>query len=203
MEDGRPFCPSCRAPQVRVEFEPPPAVLPSPPEIGITPDALNTASVRSGADPTFFRTAFQAGLLGVMAVLLIPGLGMVLTGILAALLGRRASGGNLPGSKGARVGAMAGAIAFAATSFLGVLAVVVLNLGQQFHDYMMKAFEQSLTRQSGPDVQSALQLLHTPEGFGMVLALFMVAALLLSMLLSALGGVIGSMLFRNRNRPPF
>ena len=205
MEDGRPFCPSCRAPQVRVELEPtpPPETLSSPPEAGIEPDSLKAANLRSPADPAFSRTALQAGLLGVMANLIPFGLGMVLTGILAALLYQRAPGGRLRVGKAARLGAVAGAIAFAATSLLTVLVVVVLHSQQQFHEYMMKALEQSVANRSDPDVQTFLQWLHTPQGFGIILAFGMVGAVLLSMLLSAVGGVIGSKLFRDRNRPPF
>ncbi len=138
-----------------------------------------------------------------MANLIPFGLGMVLTGILAALLYQRAHGGGLRVGKASRLGAVAGAIAFAATSFLTVLVVVLLHSQQQFHDYMMKALEQSVANRSDPDVQTFLQWLHTPQGFGIILAFGMVGALLLSMLLSAVGGVIGSALFRDRNRPPF
>jgi hypothetical protein len=188
---------------VRVEFAPlPPVAVASPSDLGIAPDHLNSVSLRSSADPAFFRTALQAGLLGVMANLIPFGLGMVLTGILAALLYHRANAGALRTGKAARLGAMAGAIAFAATALLTVLAIVLLNSQQQFHDIMMKAIEQSVANQSGPEVQSFLQWLHTPQGFGIVLGFGMVGALLLSMLFSAVGGAIGSTMFRSRNQPP-
>lgn len=202
VENGRPFCPKCRAPQVRVEFASlPPVAVASATDLGIAPDHLNAADLRSSADPAFVRTALQAGLLGVMANLIPFGLGMVLTGILAALLYHRASG-MLRFGKALRLGAVAGAIAFAATALLTVLAVVLLHAQQQFHDFMMTAFEQSVARQSGPDVQKVLQLIHTPQGFGIVLAIFMLGFLLLSMLLSAAGSVIGSALFRDHKQPP-
>jgi len=188
---------------VRVEFVPlPPVAAASRSDLGIAPDHLNPASLRSSADPAFFRTALQAGLLGVMANIIPFGLGMVLTGILAALLYHRANAGTLRSGKAARLGAMAGAIAFAATSLLTVLAIVLLNSQQQFHDLMMKAVEQGVANRSDPEVQAFLQWLHTPQGFGIVLAFGMAGALLLSMLFSAVGGVIGSTLFRNRSQPP-
>ena len=137
-----------------------------------------------------------------MANIIPFGLGMVLTGILAALLYHRANAGTLRSGKAARLGAMAGAIAFAATSLLTVLAIVLLNSQQQFHDLMMKAVEQGVANRSDPEVQAFLQWLHTPQGFGIVLAFGMAGALLLSMLFSAVGGVIGSTLFRNRSQPP-
>jgi hypothetical protein len=150
----------------------------------------------------FFRTALQAGLLGVMANLIPFGLGMVLTGILAALLYHRTQAGALGIGKAVRLGAVSGAISFAATALLTVLAIVLLNSQQQFHDLMMKAIEQGVTKQSGPEVQAFLQWIHTPQGFGTVLAFGMLGALLLSMLLSAAGCAIGSTLFRGRNQPP-
>jgi len=137
-----------------------------------------------------------------MANLIPYGLGMVLTGIIAVLLYHRVNAGSLRGGRAARLGAVAGAIAFAATAFLTVLAIVVLNSQQQFHDVMMKAIEQSVARQSGTDVQPFLQWIHTPPGFDTMLAIGMVAALLLSMLFSAAGGLIGSTLFRDRKQPP-
>lgn len=203
VEDGRPFCPKCRAPQVRVAVAELPAIpVVAPPDLSIEPDQLRHPSLATSADPAFFRTALQAGLLGVMANLIPFGLGMVLTGILAALLYHRAQAGTLRSAKAARLGAVAGAIAFATTALLTVLAIVLLNTKQQFQDLMMKALEQSVANQSDPEVQTFLQWIHTARGFEIVFALGMVGAVLLSMLLSAVGGVIGSALFRDRNRPP-
>lgn len=208
VEEGRPFCPKCRAPQVRVTIATlPPIDLSASAELSLEPDHLSTANLgaanlHSTGDPAFFRTALQAGLLGVMANLIPFGLGMVLTGILAALLYHRAQAGVLRSGKAARLGAVAGAIAFASTAFLTVLAVVIFNSKQQFYDLMMKALEQSVANQSDPEMQSFLQWIHTARGFEIVLALGMVGAILLSMLLSAVGGAIGASLFRDRNQPP-
>jgi hypothetical protein len=167
-------------------------------------DHLNPPILRSPSGPSpLFRIALQAGLLGVMANVIPFGLGMVLTGILAALLYHRASAGMLVTGKAARLGAMAGAIAFAATALLTVMLVVLLHAQQQFHDMMMKAVEQGVANPSDPEVQAFLQWLHTPQGFGIILAFGMVGALILSMLFAAAGGVIGSTLFRDRGRPPF
>src|SRR5260370_41461737 len=112
-------------------MEPMPPVGGAGSDFGIAHDPLNPSRLRSSADPAFFRTALQAGLLGVMANVIPFGLGMVLTGILAALLYHRANAGALRGGKATRLGAMAGAIAFAATALLTVLAIVFLNAQQQ------------------------------------------------------------------------
>jgi hypothetical protein len=186
-----------------VEFAPLEPTAPgSGSDVELVPDHLNGTGVRPSTDAAFFRTAMQAGLLGVMANLIPFGLGMVLTGILAALLYHRANPGTLRGGKAARLGAMAGAISFAATALLTVMTIVLLNSQQKFHDVMMQAVEQGIANRSEPEVQSLLQWLHTPQGFGTVLAFGMVFALLLSILFAAVGGVIGSTLFRDRRRPP-
>jgi hypothetical protein len=137
-----------------------------------------------------------------MANLIPFGLGMVLTGILAALLYHRSNAGTLRSGKAARLGAMAGAIAFAATALLTVLAIILLNSQQKFYDLMMQAIEQGVANQSDQEVQAFLQWLHTSQGFGTILAFGMLFALLLSILFAAVGGVIGSTLFRDRRQPP-
>jgi hypothetical protein len=175
---------------------------PSAPDLGVAPNHLDSVRLGSSGDPAFFRAAIQAGLLGIMANLIPFGLGMVLTGILAALLYHRTQSGALRTIKAVRLGALAGAISFVATVLLTVLAIVLLHSQQQFHDLMMKAIEQSVANQSGPEVQSFLQWVHTQQGFGIILILGMLGALVLSMLFAAVGGAIGSSLFRARNPPP-
>lgn len=174
----------------------------SAPDLGVTPDHIDPVQLGSSGDPAFFRTAIQAGLLGIMANLIPFGLGMVLTGILAALLYHRIQSGALRTVKAVRLGALAGAICFVATVMLTVVAIVLLHSQQQFHDLMMKAIEQSVASQSGPEVQSFLEWVHTQQGFGIILVLGMLGALVLSMLFAAVGGAIGSSLFRNRRQPP-
>lgn len=193
---------------MRVEIAPqiPPADFTSPSDVGTaTRDPLDHVTLNRLTLPTpsgLFRVALQAGLLGVLANVIPFGLGMVLTGILAALLYHRAGGRTLPMAKAIRLGAWAGAISFAASSLLTVLAIALLHLQQQFRDAMMKAVEQRAANPADPDVQAALQWLHTSQGFSVALAFGMFAALILSVLFSGIGGVIGSTLFRDRTRPP-
>lgn len=165
-------------------------------------DPLDRLTYHSPAATGLFRIALQAGLLGVIANIIPLGLGMVLTGILAALLYHRAAGQTLSSVKAARLGAMAGAIAFAVSSILSVLAIVLFHAQDQFRDMLMKAIDQRAASY-GPDLQPMIQWLHTPDGFAIVLALSMIFALFFSVLFSAIGCVIGAVLFRERNRPTF
>ena len=187
-------------------MEPLPALAGTTSDLATIPDSLHLARVNLAAgsastDPAFFRSALRAGLLGVMANLVPFGLGMVLTGILAAVLYHRAQAGGLGIGRAFRLGAVSGAISFAATALFGVLAIVLLNRQQEFHDLMMKSIEQGVANQTGPEVQKFLEWIHTSQGFGTVLAFGMLGALVLSMLLSAAGSAIGSTLFRGRSRP--
>jgi hypothetical protein len=159
--------------------------------------------LHTSAGSGLFRVALQAGLLGVIANIIPLGLGMVLTGILAALLYHRAGGATLPSTKAARLGGMAGAISFAASSLFGVFAIVVLHAQNQFREVMMKAVDQRVANHSDPEVQAALQWIHSPEGFAVALGISMAIALILSMLFSGIGCVIGAVLFRDRNRLTF
>jgi hypothetical protein len=202
VEDGRPFCPHCRAPQVRVIVAAPPAPVDVLVDPTSTEDPLDRLTYHAPAATGLFRVALQAGLLGVIANIIPLGLGMVLTGILAALLYHRAAGQTLSSAKAARLGAMSGAIAFAVSSILTVLAIVLFHAQDQFRDMLMKAIDQRAAAY-GPEIQPTLQWLHTPEGFATMLAFSMIFALVLSVLFSAIGCVIGAVLFRERNRPTF
>ncbi len=180
----------------------PPSPVTLPPESQDTADPLDRVAYHSPAATGIFRIALQAGLLGVIANIIPLGLGMVLTGILAALLYHRAAGQTLSSIKAARLGAMSGAIAFAVSSIITVLAIVFLHTQDQFRDMLMKAIDQRAASY-GPDLQPMLQWLHTPQGFATMLGVSMIFALILSVLFSAIGCVIGAVLFRERNRPTF
>src|SRR3974377_881621 len=98
---------------------------------------------------------------------------------------------------------MAGAVSFAASSLFVVFAIVVGHAENQIREVLIKAIDQRVTNAADPEVQSALQWLHSPEGFAAALAISMAMALLLSVLFSAIGCVIGAVLFRDRSRPTF
>lgn len=149
-----------------------------------------------------FRIALQAGLFGVMANIIPFGIGLIITGFLAALLYKRAGGGTLSPSAAARLGALAGTISFAGTSILTVIAVWVLHAQQQFREMTLRPVEQAIAQQPDPQVQHVLQWLLTPEGFGFMLAFAVIVALLMSMLFSAVGAMLGARIFHNRSGGP-
>jgi hypothetical protein len=205
VEDGRPFCPHCRAPQVRVEIaaQSPPSNfdIQAEAEADPPPDSPDRLPAYGPSERSIFRTALQAGLLGVAANLIPFGVGMVLTGILAAWLHQRAVGRKLTTRTAARLGAEAGAIAFAVSALLTVVTIVLLHAQQQFRDLMMKAVEQRAGGAPDPEMQAALQWLHTPDGFALALAFSMVILLFLSVLFSAVGSMATAALSQDQNHP--
>ena len=81
VEDGRPFCPHCRAPQVRVLIAPQPAEVDSAtPDIQSYPEGVFPAPATHKGEMDrgiATRAAIQAGLLGLL-ISIIPFLGIVL-----------------------------------------------------------------------------------------------------------------------------
>ncbi len=131
------------------------------------------------------------------------GLGMVLTGIVAGWIQQRAEGQKLETGRAAGLGAAAGAIAFGLTALFTAVAVLALHLQNQFRDLMLKAVEQRVGNASDPQMQAAMQWLHTPQGFAVALVFSLFFALLVSMLFSAAGCMIVAALSRERKPPPF
>ena len=102
VEDGRPFCPQCRAPQIHVQVAIPdaevaaglnPAADEFSPEIPVETRLASSQTRQASSGSTMdrgiaVRAALKAGVLGVF-IGMIPFLGMVLTGALAVFFYRR------------------------------------------------------------------------------------------------------------------
>jgi hypothetical protein len=202
VEDGRPFCPHCRAPQVRVIVAAPPAPVTLSSESEPAADPLDRVSYHSPAATGLFRIALQAGLLGIIANIIPFGIGNVLTGILAGLLYHRAAGQTLPTSTAARLGAAAGAIASAIYWLLATVTMIFSHSENQIRDMVIAAVSRRADA-SSPEFQSLVQMLRTPEGFATVLVAGVIFVVILSVFFAVIGCVIGAVLFRERNRPTF
>src|SRR6266851_10043646 len=110
VEDGRPFCPQCRAPQIHVQVATPDAGADEasspeiPEETRLASSQMRQASSGSTMDRRVaVRAALKAGVLGVV-IGMIPFLGIVLTGGLAVFFYRRDNGFALPAALGSRLG---------------------------------------------------------------------------------------------------
>lgn len=188
VPEGRPFCPNCRAPQIRIaqrlpEPESPvPAasvpdtqLLPSPEHSG--PPAAETAAVWA---------VIKAGIAGVFLGM-IPLLGSVLTGMLAVWLYRRA-GGHPTARPAARMGALAAALALSISAFLTVIQVFVFHARQQSEEALVRLFTALGVNMSDPELQANIHSLFTPSG----LMRSFIIALLITLALGGLGGFIVS-----------
>lgn len=197
VEDGRPFCPQCRAPQVRVLIEPPTSEFStgstdgvSNPEVSLTSPTVGSG----GLDRRIaVRAAIQAGLLGLL-ISMLPFLGIVLTGALAVVLYRRAGGSTLSAGAASRVGAAAGTVSFAISAFFMVVRIVVFHAQQEYQDVMMKVAQTFGLDPKGPDVQEMIHMMVTPMG----LALTLFFSFVIGVALAAIGGALAAIVVRPR-----
>src|SRR5439155_25679515 len=171
VEQGVPFCPACRAPQIRVgrsEAEPAvfPETLPARPEV---PAAITTK-------PEFDRrrarrSALVSGGLLVMVMLLPPLapfaiLWMLLAGALSATLYQRRAGRATAG-EGARLGITTGFFAFAIVTVLSgasaALALAILSPAE-IRAALQAQLTRALANNPDPAVRQALEQMLTPHG---------------------------------------
>jgi hypothetical protein len=208
VEDGRPFCPQCRAPQIHVQVAVPDAEIagglnPAPdelsPEISVETRLGSPRLRQAGAGSTMNRSvavhaALKAGVLGVF-IGMIPFLGIVLTGALAVYFYRRESGFALPAALGSRLGGAAGVVVFAINALLIAIRVFVFHAQQEYTDYILKIARRFGANVADPDIQASIHNLFTPSG----LAIAFFFGMILTMALASIGGALASLFPRPRN----
>jgi len=216
VEDGRPFCPQCRAPQVRVQVATPDLEGPAGPD-SVRPGSANSGSQNAGSAPehTFpdtpqtrtgtqasgldrriaVRAAIQAGILGLL-ISVLPFVGIMLTGGLAVYLYRRASGMSLTASLGSRLGGAAGAVSFAISSVFMTVRIFVFHAVQEYQDVMLKVAQALGLNSADPEVQDMIHRLSSPSG----LAITLLFSLVIAVALAAIGGALTSAVLRPRSR---
>jgi endogenous inhibitor of DNA gyrase (YacG/DUF329 family) len=199
VEDGRPFCPQCRAPQINVLVAAPQAGIatvashesdrnsPETAESGnFDRPARSANTIDSGAA---VRAALKAGALGLF-IGAIPIIGIPLTGALAVFFYRRRSGSIVPAALGAQLGGAAGFFVFAIGALL-VIAVVGLHAQQQCVDTMITTFQKLGADTSDPNFQDRIRDVFTPSGQALAFFITIVPA--------SIGGTLASLFFRPRN----
>jgi hypothetical protein len=207
IEEGKPFCPQCGAPQIRVPVAEPAepvhaevAVMAHAEEPGL-PAPINPV-------PTRWLFALQpCALAAVVAVgLTILGLNPFVaalgTGFLAVIFARRRGLAiSIPAGAGARLGAASAFLFFSISAIVEMFAVVVLHKGAQVRSEMMDKIQQAAARYPGPEVQPFLDFVKSPDGFAFMVVASLVFGLLAFLILGSVGGAIGATLFRRRDRP--
>ena len=200
VEDGTAFCAQCNAPQIRVGFG----------ESDLAPNASEFAGRRIPPSTTAIQWSQAlpaAALAGVIAALLmfIPlgafGLGMMTGGILAVLFYRRRNpAAELTPGMGARLGAASGALGFGVFAIFTAIEVLVFHSGGQLRAALLEAIQQSAARSAEPQAQQALEYLKSPAGLALMMGLGLVIMFVVFLILSSLGGALGAVLRRRKNR---
>jgi hypothetical protein len=214
IEEGAAFCQECGAPQIRVlvselESVPPPR----PPENeqpftgpgmlshGQAPAVAATTSVNWGQA---LRAAGLAGaLLGISwvippAMYLFWMLGCGAFGV--ALYHRRNPQTELTRGVGARIGAVAGVIAFGIFAVMMSLQLLLTRGSGSMRTMLLEAIEKSGAANPDPRSQELLQKLTTPEGLAIMVTFAMLLLFFALLGFSAIGGALGSSFFRNKSR---
>jgi len=209
LPQGKVFCPECRAPLIRVTV-PEPAFSPAiPSEASIpaeVPDVPKPKIVLPGkVDWTYgLPAATLAGVVSAVFMLASQGafaIGMFATGALAvAFYRRRTPDSNITLRMGTRLGLLSGLIGFAiCTSFV---AVVTLFSGTgRLRAYLLEMAKASPKFGSGPEIQQQWDMLMSPQGFPDLILLYMFSLLVIFLIFSAIGGLLGTVWIRFRRRP--
>jgi hypothetical protein len=195
VEDGTPFCPQCNAPQIRVG-------LASADAYGEGDSAGHTRSIsHSLPSRLVWRDALWSALgalAGAVLTVLLwvpPVLAMLLAGFLSVLLywRRKGSFGLWTGTK---LGALTGALGFLIPSTILGLAAAG-GLRQEIQDAFLKELQ---LRASGPYASELIEISKTPDGLTILMIVSLTMTLLSFLFLSGLGGFLGALFLRQKNR---
>jgi MFS family permease len=210
LEEGRPFCPDCGAPQIRV-------ILPEPsPEPALAGDGAvlqghgEAAHVlpSDSANPLgggFSRDLKPCGLAAAIAIALgLVGLNPFVAALAAGWLAvtfsrRRTLPASLTPGTGARLGAITGLLIFGISTILETLGVVLLHKGAEVRSQLLDKVQQVAQRYPGPEVQPLVDFVKTPEGFAFMMVGSVIFGLVAFIVLAAGGGAAGAW-FMSRNQ---
>jgi hypothetical protein len=207
IEEGRPFCPQCGAPQIRVALPQPVSASPNTAiDISTGTGEANLDYANLPATATGRFSVQSCGLAAASAaVLMFLGLTPLVAALAAGFLGvvflrRRHEGGIQPGA-GARFGALSGVFLFMIAGVLETLIIVAAHKTAELRAEMLEKVQQAASRYPTPDVQPLLDFVKSPNGFTFMLIASLVFGFVAFVVLGAIGGALGALLFGRRNRP--
>lgn len=217
VEDGKPFCSQCGAPQIRVLL--PEAAVPAATgsvssndlpifssDAPAIPGVLSASALSTGIDwPTALRSCAVAALIAALVMtlgLMVPLLAVLGAGFLAVnLYHRRNAAWGVNARSGAQLGAVCGVLFFGIAAVFETVAVALFHTGGQIRQKMLDALQQAASRSSDPQVQAAFETLKTPHGIALMLVFGMVFLLLVSIAAGSLAGALTGSFLGRRNRP--
>jgi len=203
------FCPECGAPLIRVTAPEPALAPPAPLSEATVPIAIPNNSqpkfvLPGKVDWTYgLPAAILAGFVSAVFMLVSLGtstLGMFVTGALAVMYYRRRTPhSDITLRMGAKLGLMAGLIAFVICTAL--ITIVTLFSGtERLRTYLLEMAKQAPRFGSRPEVQQQWDWLMSPEGFPSLVLGYLFSALVIFLIFSAIGGLLGAGWTRLRKR---
>jgi hypothetical protein len=219
IEDGKPFCLQCGAPQIRVAL-PEPAAAPvvgsdsslvssnDPAVFSLDPPAIPrplSAALSSGIEwPRALSSCAIAALLSalVMALgLMVPLLAGLGAGFLAVTLHhRRNPAWSVNARSGAQLGGVCGILFFGISAVFEALTVALLHTGEQVRQKMLEVLQQAASRSTDPQVQAAFDRMKTPEGLAAMLIFSIVLLFLVSIAAGSIAGALTGAFLSRRKR---
>jgi hypothetical protein len=216
VEDGKPFCLQCGAPQIRVVMPeaPTPAVVGSissaelpilPSDSPLVPGAVAARLTTTMEWPMALRSCAVAALIAALVMslgLMVPLLAALGAGSLAVTLYRhRNPAWSVTARSGAQLGAVCGVLFFGVAAIFETLAVALFHAGGEVRGKMLEALQQAASRSNDPQVQTVLERLKTPEGIALMLGFALVVLFLVSIAAGSLAGALTGAFFGRRKRP--
>jgi hypothetical protein len=207
VEEGRVFCPHCRAPQIRVIVAEPVSALPAATPMQQVPLPASE-TVPLIAVPMSWNQAAQpcavAALIAALSMvfkLIVPLIAAIGAGFLAVALYRRRNPEiAVQARTGARLGAICGFFCAGMTAVLGALRVAILHEGAQIRAALLDIIQQQAGRYSDPQSQAMFEFFRSPSGLLLLLAFMFIFGLITLILLGMLGGALGGASLGRRNR---
>jgi hypothetical protein len=225
VEDGRPFCPHCHAPQIKVPIRPPTAPVTEPLPPGTPEDLQPPAepmvdeSSTLGAAPTAtpqplpqgkliwrpaLGSALVAGLLAAVGtsvpVIPLAMLCMFASGGLAVTLYRRRAGTQtVTPWMGAKLGVLSGGLGFGLLALMSALRLFAASERTELRAAFREKMQEAMANAADPDVRQAMEqfrnYIATDRGLILMVIIFLGIAAVFFLVFSALGGALGAALF--------
>jgi hypothetical protein len=216
IEEGKPFCLQCGAPQIRVAM-PEPAAAPvagnvplnAPPVFSLDPPIvsapLSVPALSAGINwPRALRACAIAASISIAVMflrLMVPPLATLGAGCLAVIFyQRRNPMSGVDARSGAQLGAVAGLLCSAVFAVFSAIVFAVLQAGGQIRQQLLEGLQQVASHSNDPQMQAALDLLKKPEGLAAKLMLGMAGFLLISVAAGSIGGALTGVFFGRRKR---
>ena len=211
IEEGKPFCPQCGAPQIRVVVPeaPPEAIvegrgaLPAPvQQVQASFSGAPVSSLPTGWPYAFRPCALAAGVAVLLMFLgLNPFVAALGAGFLAVVFSRRRNPGVLiRNGAGAKLGALGGLLFFAISTTLNTLAVAVLHKGAEIRSEQLDKLQGVAARYPSPEVQAFVDFAKSPNGFAVLMVVSVIFGLIAFIVLGSCGGGLAAAFLGRHDR---